>query len=157
MRIEYVNCANKKIRLLIVIFIILCIGGTVLLFSFKRNKIKHIEEKICLEITSDMEIEQYDINVDEFGEEYGSIKIFMHYNLEQIKEMLSAQYGKNYINTDYMGIYKHEDRELWNEMQKHDIEAYYFKMVSGKKAKTICIVIYVVSDEHDNNYLYIFY
>lgn len=147
----------KKDKVFLIVILIICIGGVIMFISFKLNKIKHIEEKICLEITGDMKIEQYDIGTNKFGEEHGAIKIFVNYNLEQINERIGAQYGKNYINTDYMNLYKHEDVGFWNEMRSNKIEAYYFKMISGKKSKTICVEIYVISDEENKNYLYIFY
>lgn len=142
-------------KILIAICVIMILGGVAMFFLTKQKEIRHIEEKICLEITSNMVIEQYDSDIDEYGEEHGSIKILVKYSIDQIKEMLEVQYGKDYVNTDYMNLFHHEDRDLWDEMQKYDIEAYYFKMVSGRKAKTICIEVYVISDE--DNYLYIFY
>ena len=138
----------------ILILIILGIGTGRFLWKGQDTTIKEIEQKVGVDLQEDMELVSIETD-NEFGEDHAAAKFRIKKAIDELKTEIEEKYGKNLIDSGYHYPY-YQSRRLWGEVQSGEIEALYERMVTGKKAKSIVIDIFIVKEE-ESHYLYIFY
>lgn len=126
-------------------------------FLFVKNRkdtIKDVEKRVGLDFSEYMTVEDFK-SYTEDGERHGELKLSIDKNIEEVKLELEENFGKSLVDIGYLPQYC--DYSLWTEVQNGKIVALYQKMISGERAKTLIIDLFVVSDVKGNYYLYIFY
>lgn len=145
---------RKTWIIVILILIVLGIGTGVSLYKDQDTEIKEIEQKVGFDLTEDMELVSVETG-SESGEDHAAAKLRIGKDIDELKVEIEEKYGQNLIDSGYR-YPQYQSRSLWGEVQKGEIEAFYERLVSGNKAKTIMIDIFIVKED-ELHYLYIFY
>ena len=150
---------KMKIKIIFLISFICIISICVCLFwegnKGKVNYMDYIYNLIGLDLSQDAELVEGTIKHDG-GEE--SVFVCFHViagNKNLLIQKCEDTMGKP-INPDEFILPNYSDQPLYKELNELNIKFTFYKLISGKGAKSRTIVLYVACDKDGEMYIYIF-
>ncbi len=151
---------KSRITKYIIIFIIL-LGGVVMgIICFHEHKYKDLisyeENLLGIEFRDYVDGVEGDIERSFFDEEYANIRFEIKAGYEE--EMIEAFKGKYSCFPDIASYSMpgYQNHELAIEMKSRNIKYIFISLKAGKYAMTRSTEIYIVEDENNKMYVYIF-
>ena len=145
---------RKKMKYIILVMILMLCGGVIIgKVVRKKDIVLCIEEKINIELEKKAHFMEGKYYTD-YGDEHVRAKLKLEKKyLNDITEGLKRKLG---LPEDKLpGNFERDD--IWLDLKENEIVEYYSGMEEGRRAKTIEIQAFIVTDETGEYYLYIFY
>lgn len=144
---------REKHFIIALLTIIAAIVIVILILNYKKSDLEKVEDRVGLDLSTNMVVESCDL-FNEYGESHASVELLIQKDYEILQEEIEEKYGENLISTAEVYL---RSPVLSEFVKDKNVLAYYNRAISGKKAKTINIDLFIAQSEDGKLYLYIFY